>query len=98
MKTYVGGQIKEELRGEMALVITQDKNRSYDIFLVPVISEDFVQLTGVFASAYPVERVYAGISKRAGDEIASIHREIPNPEEVFRKIDNDLVYSYFLKD
>lgn len=102
MKAYFGGQIKEEQRGDLALVITREKEdqgpgETYGVFLYSPFDEEFLQLTGVRAVRTPPERVYIGVNQPVGNGIAMQLNGTPVREDL-RTIDNLLVYPYFLKE
>ncbi|HIG94514.1 MAG: hypothetical protein QT05_C0049G0024 [archaeon GW2011_AR13] len=97
MRAFFGGQIQENHRGELATVITrQNKEESYNVFLYPILSEEFVYLTGVGDVKYPVERAYIGVSHDIGEEIArqvnGKHIDTVN----LRTIDKLVVMPHFL--
>ena len=47
MLTFCGGQILKEFRGDLVIVISRDEpSETYDTFMFPVISEEFIYLTG----------------------------------------------------
>ena len=68
MREFYGGQIKPEHRGDLAVVIREEKLR-YSAFLYPIQSEEFLQLTGVQAIRNFPHRVYIGISHPSGEDI-----------------------------
>jgi len=97
MRTFFGGQIKEECRGDLAVVVAKDETlKKYDTFLYPIDSEEFIHLTGVRAARYLPDRVYIGISHDAAKVV--IQETVDkNPNEVdLRSIDMLVVHSYFL--
>jgi len=72
MEVFFGGQIRQELRGELSVVIAKSDSHSkdkYATFMYPVFSEEFVLLTGFRTVIYPLERVYIGVSHEAGEGI-----------------------------
>jgi hypothetical protein len=97
MRVFFGGQIKEDCRGDLAVVVARDDSlKKYDTFLYPTNSEEFVHLTGVRAARYQPDRVYIGVSHDAGESVirGTVDR---NPEEVdLRGIDRLVVHAHFL--
>jgi hypothetical protein len=97
MEAFFGGQILEEFRGNLAVVIERPKeSRVYSAFLYPVISNDFCHLTGVRSAINVTERVYIGISNSIGNDIA----QRVNGREVdticLERIDELIIYPHFL--
>ncbi|HLD55263.1 MAG TPA: hypothetical protein VJB35_03305 [Candidatus Nanoarchaeia archaeon] len=99
MRAFFGGQIRENHRGELAVVISRNqqiKGELYNVFLEPILSEEFVYLTGTRDVEYPVERAYIGVSHDIGEEIArqvnSKHIDTIN----LRTIDKLVVMPHFL--
>jgi len=102
MTTFLGGQIREEHRGDLGLVITrekaeQGKGEFYGVFLYQILSEEFIHLTGMRAATTPVERVYSGVNQPIGNEIARDFNNAPVKTDLMT-IDRLLVYPYFLKE
>ncbi len=67
MKSYFGGQIKEELRGDLAaLVLLRSEQQNYEANSYPLCSPEFVAATSSEAAIrWPIERVYLGINNAA---------------------------------
>ena len=97
MRAFFGGQINKENRGNLALVVetSEDSNSCYSPFLYPVDSEEFAHLTGVRAAKKMPERVYIGVSQRAGSE-ACRQASCTHQTRDLRSLDLFLVNSYFL--
>lgn len=74
MRAFFGGMIEKEHRGDNAVVIRKKEKivdkESYGVFIYPIFSEEFIQLTGVMQIRNPVERAYIGVSLPAGEVIA----------------------------
>lgn len=98
MKAFFGGQIKEECRGDLAVVVTRDETLTkYDTFMYETRSDEFVHLTGVRATRFMPARVYIGLSHEAGEAVirGTVDK---NPDNVdLRSIDQLVVHSYFLE-
>ena len=101
---FIGGQIKEEHRGKMVAVIRRlDKNEEnirYEVLTCPVVSDDFVDLTGVLsAHHHSIKRVYSGISREAADKIVRGVDLMQSSDELgeihFRAFDEGYVEPYF---
>jgi len=97
MRIFIGGQIRQECRGDLAVIIARDETlEKYDAFLYPTNSEEFVHLTGVRAARYLPDRVYVGLSHDAGASVI-IDTVNKNPDEVdLRSIDKLVVIPHFL--
>ncbi len=95
MKTYYGGQIKSECRGDLAVVVTA-RNHHYDTFMYPVGSEEFAHLTGVRSVRSPPERVYIGVSHNAGEAVTRATNDQKIDEINLESIDELVVFPYFL--
>jgi len=102
MKTFVGGQIREEYRqpeSSLAIIINhkKDKPRDYGVLLYEVGSQEFNQLTGAMnIGKCPVDRVYIGVSNKIGDEIAQESDRLRSGQLTLESIDGKLVYPVFL--
>jgi hypothetical protein len=95
MRVFFGGQIKEECRGDLAAVITRNKDsQKYSSFLYPIISDEFVHLTGMGTVHENPERVYIGVSREAG-EILQVSND-NNGEVDFRGLDKLVVTAHFV--
>lgn len=99
MRAFFGGQIKQECRGDLAVVVAREKTPEgcrYGSFMYPTNSEEFLHLTGVNTYHYPVDRVYMGLSHDAGQEVirATVDQDPTNVD--FRSIDRLVVNPYFL--
>ncbi|MDO8528538.1 MAG: hypothetical protein Q7S06_01440 [Nanoarchaeota archaeon] len=90
-RVFYGGQIKEDCRGDLAAVITEEDSE-YCVFLYPIASDDFNHLTGTRACRHPPIRAYIGINNKTGDEIASRAHSSSDLD----KIDTLIVYSPFI--
>jgi hypothetical protein len=104
MKAFFGGQIKQDCRGDLAVVITSPKvasRENYSAFLYPILSEEFVHLTGVRTTDHKVERVYMGVSQRAGERILKNLNDLSGRlmEQAVALVVSDewVVTPYFLK-
>lgn len=97
MIAFFGGQIKQECRGNLALVIAMDENlRGYATFLYPIESEEFVHLTGVMDIKFPIERAYIGVSHETGRDISTLVNCRRVDLTDLRNIDGLVVMPYFL--
>lgn len=85
MEAFFGGQIKEEDRGDLAVIVSrivlvsrpQEEGGTipaFGAFVCPIGSSEYVALTGTgaMASINPVERAYLGVSRETADRIAAI--------------------------
>jgi len=97
MRAFFGGQIKEECRGDLAVVVARDETlEKYDAFMYPTKSEEFVVLTGVRAARYLPDRVYIGLSHDAGKSVIKGVVD-KNPDKVdLEGIDRLVVIPHFL--
>lgn len=97
---FYGGQIREKFRGDLAVIITKPKNpkeevlQGYSVFLYPIVSEEFIHLTGVMSITNPVERAYIGVSPQIGRDIV---RKIVDKQNI-NSIDGFVVYPVFIGD
>jgi len=68
MKAFFGGQIKQDCRGDLAVVVRTHRAHEprYSVSVNPVLSPAFVYHTGRGDLYYPMERVYVGVSESAG--------------------------------
>ena len=95
MKSFFGGQIKEEHRGSLAAIVTSERGRDhYIISACHPLSEEFVRLSGVGQVAHPIERLYLGVSKEAVEKVREIHGLTRN-EERLNALDEILVIPIF---
>ena len=99
MKIYYGGQILEECRGKLAVVIakSQSEPSRFDRFMYPIDSDEFMHLTGVRDAKYPNERVYIGVSNEAGENIMHYVGNKTREELDLRSLDNLVVYGFFVQ-
>jgi hypothetical protein len=102
-KIYLKGKIKEELRGNLALIITRLKGststKDYDNFLLHPIknSESFIQVTGLRSVDYPVERLYFGLNSKAGRKLLMRSYDLETEAIKLDDLDKEIVDHYFLK-
>lgn len=102
MRAFFGGQIKTECRGDLAAVVSREMFRgglsgSYDVFVYPIASEEFLHLTGARVPNNPLDRVYMGISSDAGNRIARYLNRVPSEAVSLRTMDELVVLPYFLE-
>lgn len=92
---FIGGQIKDECRGDLALLIYEvDRQRKYTV--CPQDSDTFNRLTDLYSFDHPLLRVYFGIKQEAADQV--IEQFNTNPQvKNFVYLDNLVVKSYFLR-
>ena len=97
MKAFFGGQIIEKYRGDLAIVLERDEPKGeYAPFMYPVISDEFVQLTGIRAARKLPDRVYMGISHDAGERIINSVSDQKFSNVSLRNIDRMIVIPHFL--
>jgi hypothetical protein len=101
MRAFFGGQIKEKQRGDFAAVITREQigdnlGESYNAFLEPVSSAEFVYLTGIGEAKNPVQRAYIGVSAESGKRIVSAAQNGRVDPNTLRTIDEIVVTPHFL--
>jgi hypothetical protein len=95
MRAFFGGQIQEDCRGELVAIINRGQEGSkYNVLVYPLVSEEFVHLTGVGDTKNPLERAYIGISYDAGERI--IWHVSGAQIDNLRTIDKLVVTPYFL--
>jgi hypothetical protein len=103
MKAFFGGQIKQDCRGDLAVVITASKHskEKYSTFIESVLSENFIYLTGIGSVDNPDERVYMGVSHEAAEKVIKKFNDLSSrfrKEEInWDSLDRDIVIPYFLK-
>jgi len=101
MKAFFGGRIKEDCRGDLAVVVKREQEdpkekKTYEAYLCPVISDEFVGLTGVRDTKCQVERVYMGVSREVGNEVVGMV-SMNNANLDLDTLDVLVVTPYFLK-
>ncbi|MBS3094619.1 hypothetical protein J4474_03055 [Candidatus Pacearchaeota archaeon] len=98
-KVFYLGQIKEEHRGDLTAVVTEDKdNGELGTMCYETLSEEIIRATGTMTVKYPSLRVYIGISQKISEEIASLTCGRKKEDFNFRKtLDSLVVIPYFLK-
>ncbi len=97
MKTFIGGEIKEDQRGSLALIIGEDSvHKRCDQFLCAIGDDDYIHLTGVYAAKVPLVRAYVGVSKEAGDLVMRNVGDRDVGSVPWRTIDGLIVHSYFV--
>jgi len=99
MKVYFGGQIREDARGNRALIITHDDcdtKQPWSVFLYRIGSEDYNYLTGVGSVKMPLERAYVGVSYEGTDFVTI--GGVNSGELSLESIDRKLVYPHFLPE
>lgn len=98
MVTYVGGQIKQDCRGDLALVITPGEvPRTYGAFLYTQEDPEFIVLTGVRAVEFPPVRIYAGVNKKVAEQIIDeVHHKRADDLNL-REIDARVINSPFIE-
>ena len=69
-RIYLGGQIKKELRGDLAVVVNREGDTPfYSAFLVGQTSPEFFYLTDTPSLQDPLEAIYSGVSHEAGENL-----------------------------
>ena len=99
MRVFYGGQIKEEHRGTLAVVINrgeQGRSEVYSVLIEDALSDEFTYLTGVGSVNMPPERVYIGVSPGVGKTIASVVNRQYVKETNLKSIDGLVVQPHFL--
>jgi len=99
MRAFYGGQIKEQFRGDLAVVarISGDRKR-YELFINPILSDDFNYLTGVGSARDFPDRVYIGVSHEASAKIAELVCDQPPENLSLGSIDNMFVNPFCIKN
>ena len=95
MAVYLGGQIKKECRGELAVVVCNGSGPEYDAFLYPIQSEEFVNLTGVRAASNPIVRVYSGVNQSSGQDLVRRVSSVHSDPTILRELDDLVVIPFF---
>ena len=101
MQVYLGGEIEEHCRGPLAIVINREKvddvlAEQYSCFVYPIVSEEFIHLTGMYTARAQLVRVYAGVSQEAGDYVASLTNGTQRTSLDLDSIDRHVVEPHFL--
>lgn len=106
MKVYTGGMLEKNCRelpedctseGNLAVIVTRGESpNTFDIFQYRVLSDEFVNLTGVRTVRCPVERLYIGINREATENITRKNDYLTQGKVTFRDLDRLVVMSYFL--
>jgi len=94
MRTFVGGEIKPECHGDLAVVVTE-LNHRYHAIVCQINSDEFVKLTDIKDARKMPYRVYVGVSESAADKVC----ETASSTHVTRgleSIDDIIVKSYSL--
>ncbi len=93
MKSFFGGQIKKEHRGDLAAVITREKEKGeYGTFICSINSEDFIHLTGKGAA----KRAYIGLNQEAADDAARYGSDLNTGNVKIGGLDHLFVIPHFL--
>ena len=101
MRTFYGGQIDENSRGDLAVVVSREKagtemSPDYHVFVVPLSSDVFIQLTGMYDARGSTDRVYIGVSSDVGNRVAARVGGKNKDSVDLRSVDREVVGSYFL--
>ena len=88
MKTFYGGQIIPEARGDLAVVVTTESSKEYGVFMYEPTSEEFISVTGVRTVYNPVERVYIGVNSEYGDKLINAVRQLGEPLSPETRLDD----------
>jgi len=101
MRAFFGGQIAKDCRGDLATIIIREPKGSvqeefYSVLIEDLCSEEFIHLTGMGDVRSPVERVYMGVSKDIGEDIARKVNRKPVGSVDFRAMDASYIIPYFL--
>jgi hypothetical protein len=104
MRAFYGGQIKQDCRGDLAVVIRQRPREGaevephyYSTFLYSPTSEEFIHLTGVGSINQPIDRVFIGVSHNIGEDIALQTNNRPVSRVDLERIDRLVVTPHFLE-
>ncbi|MFA6461124.1 MAG: hypothetical protein WCV90_02570 [Candidatus Woesearchaeota archaeon] len=92
---FVGGQIKDECRGDLALLI-YEVNRQRKYAVCPKEGDNFNRLTDIESFTHPILRVYFGIKQEAADKVIEQFNVNPAIRD-FVYLDNLVIKSYFLR-
>ncbi len=92
---FLGGQIKEECKGDLALLIYEvNQQRNHSLVLLG--SPDFNRLTGLDSFTNPILRGYLGIKQEVADQVIQQFYTDPQVKN-FVYLDQLVVNSYFLR-
>ncbi len=96
MRAFYGGQIRPDHRGDLAVVVRIEGSR-YAAFLYPVLSKEFLELTGVSFTGYNMsQRAYIGVSPEAGERIIRQIQDKQIDAHQLESIDRFVVLESFL--
>ncbi|MFA6461125.1 MAG: hypothetical protein WCV90_02575 [Candidatus Woesearchaeota archaeon] len=98
-KPFYGGQIKEENRGSLTLVINKlPEEKKFGSFLYDAFDEEIIHLTGVATVNWPIQRVYVGINHFAAESVMGRLGDLTTMDELAsREWDRMLLDPRFLK-
>ncbi len=99
---FIGGQIREGSRGNLAVLIVEDGQKGLSAFLESIGSYEYNQITGVRAAFNPLMRAYVGVSHEAGElllrKLHYFSEGVSPPMSMdFSMLDQQVVYAHFLR-
>ncbi len=96
MKVYFGGQIGENRRGKLAVVVMQDGTGRYTPHLNGMHSKEFFHLTGAMNTKKIPVRVYIGVSQDAGEHLVELTANGNAQTVDLREVDQAVVIPLFV--
>ncbi len=98
-KPIYGSAIKEEAGGDLTLVVNAlPEEKKYGAFLSNVFDEDSIDLTGVAASRWPIQRVYVGVNHDSAEAVIRKVGDLTKMDELAsREWDRMLLDQKFLE-